>query len=148
MRQTNSSKVAAIHQDLTGPDLVAAINDRLRRLGVPGSAAPQATPSASVSMGTTVGSSSGATYATFVTLTGPTTITSPAAPTDGQIWVVRLDQDATGGRVVTWGSGVMDGPEIDATVNSEPSTTCRMTFVGWGGKWYCGGDSILGRKIV
>jgi hypothetical protein len=95
------------------------------------------------------GGSSGSTYTTHpAPLTAAYTLNSPGTPADGDTWAVRLDQDATGGRAVTAGANVMLLPQIDSTVNADGGTFCLLTFTGWGGKWYCGGNPILGRKIV
>jgi hypothetical protein len=90
----------------------------------------------------------GGAVATHLVLTvATTTVNSPGVPADGDGWAVRIDQDATGGRAVIWGTDVMLGPLIDATTNSDPSTMCIMKFTGFGGKWYCG-VAVLGVAIV
>ena len=83
--------------------------------------------------------------APVVTLTTSQVLTADAtifqaAPQDGQIWIARVDQDATGGWVVTWGSNVSGGPVVDVT----PSTMSIQTFFGSGGKWIPAGAPVLG----
>jgi len=92
-------------------------------------------------------SSSGASYSTTQVMTGPVTINSPGPAVDRALWVVRLDQDSTGGRAVTWGTDVLLGPIIGGGLNDAPSTMCLITFVAFGGKWYCTA-SMLGEPIL
>lgn len=90
----------------------------------------------------------GSNYNTHLILTtASTTVNSPGVPLNGSIWTVRIDQDATGGRVVIWGTNVLLGPQIDVTNNSLASTMCLMTFIGYSTKWYCV-SSMLGDAIV
>jgi hypothetical protein len=83
----------------------------------------------------TVWSTNTATVTTIHTLTADATIDSPGPPADGSFWILRIEQDATGGWGVTWGADVLGGPTIDATVNSAPLTMCVLMFAGIGGKW-------------
>ena len=65
-------------------------------------------------------------------LTGPTTITSPQTPNNGQILTVILRQDGFGGRTISWGSGFVGTVrDIDTT----PNTFSTFQFVGSGGQW-------------
>jgi hypothetical protein len=64
-----------------------------------------------------------------------TTINSPRTPADGDMWTAVVKQDATGGRAVVWGAGVLLGPLIDAATNSAASSMCVVQFVGVGGQW-------------
>ena len=81
--------------------------------------------------------STAADYRNVVILSAAGTIGSPAPPLDGSMWCLRVEQDATGGWAVTWGPNVMLAPEITAAINSAPLTMCLLSFIGWGGKWYC-----------
>jgi hypothetical protein len=69
------------------------------------------------------------------TLTAATTISSPGTPSDGWIWKARIKQDGTGGWAVTWGTGVLFGPLVDAATNSAANSTSIISFVGFGGNW-------------
>jgi hypothetical protein len=80
-------------------------------------------------------------------LTGPTTINSPGTPADGALWTVRLEQDITGGRAVSWGAGIFLAPIIGGGLNDAANTMCLVTFYGRAGNWY-GISSILGVPIV
>ncbi len=65
------------------------------------------------------------------TLTGPVTIANPAGnPGDGQSLRVRLTQDATGGRTVTWGAAFAFGTDVTAAmVPTTASAKCELVFV-------------------
>lgn len=84
------------------------------------------------------GGASSTTTVTDVTLVADTTISSPGTSTNGQIWIVRAVQDATGGWTVTWGADAILGPDIGpaAPGSADPDTMSIITFIGIGGKWY------------
>lgn len=81
-------------------------------------------------------------------LTAAATINSPGTPADGALWAVRVDQDATGGWPVTWGTGIALAPFITATINSDPSTMCIVLFVGFNGTWLPSSTPILGVPVI
>ena len=97
---------------------------------------------------TTTTSGTGTIIETHVVLSvASTTINSPATPSGSSIWVLRLDQDTTGGRIVAWGANVTGGPKINATVNSSPNTMCIITFAWYAPNWCVCAVPILGVVI-
>lgn len=54
----------------------------------------------------------------ILTLTGNTTVTFTGTPTDGQPILLRLIQDASGSRIVTWESRVRFSTDLGATALS------------------------------
>jgi hypothetical protein len=82
------------------------------------------------------------------TLTFSRIITSPGVPADGVQWIAFIMQDAVGGWAVTWGPGIMLGPQINGTINGDPLTMCIVPFIGNNGKWYPMGLPVLGVPIV
>ncbi len=90
---------------------------------------------------------SGATHRTYDTVTADTTINEPATATDKALWVAEIEQDSTGGWVVTWGANIYRAPDIDSGVN-DPDTSCIVTFVGSSGRgWICIAAQLGIRKI-
>ena len=65
---------------------------------------------------------------------------APPTPTDGQLWLVRITQDGTGGHTVTWdtsGGTIKFAPEISSAAGSaDPNTTTVVTFYASGGNWW------------
>lgn len=89
------------------------------------------------------GGTGGLSYTFNITLTAASTlITSPVVPADGDRGFLRLAQDATGGRLITWDSifvGV--SPEMnDLTALSAG----HFLFWGLGGKWLLVAYPLLG----
>lgn len=67
-----------------------------------------------------------------LTLTGNVTISGPAHFIVGQTYYVRIVQDGTGGRVVTWGANWKGSPAINAAAGKATWTT-----------WYADSSSAL-----
>jgi len=69
-------------------------------------------------------------------LTSPTTAISSGvtSPTDGQLLLVEISQDATGSRAITW-SAEFD-PATTVNINPDPSTITRFTFIYYGALWH------------
>jgi hypothetical protein len=129
-----------------GADLVAAINDRLRRIeGMNGAATTGAAPAARPAP-TEVVTRVADVQITDQTLTADTTISAPSTSAAG-LWVARIGQDLTGGWKVTWGAGIAGGPQIDSTVNSAPLTMCVLIFAAVAGEWLLCATPILGVPI-
>jgi hypothetical protein len=63
-----------------------------------------------------------------VTLAGATTIDAPAGPVDGQKITLELAQDATGGRVVTWGAGFAFGAAGTPALDTAPGLRAVAGF--------------------
>lgn len=64
-----------------------------------------------------------------MTLTGPITINFSGG-INGQKILLRLTQDATGGRVATWGTSIRLGTDIDvATLSTAAGKTDYIGFV-------------------
>lgn len=63
-------------------------------------------------------------------LTGNVTIANPSGtPADGQRLFLRLSQDATGGRTITWGNTYAFGSDVTAAlIPSTASAKWRMVF--------------------
>jgi hypothetical protein len=61
-----------------------------------------------------------------VTLGGNRTIANPTNPADGRLVIFRLQQDATGNRVVTWGNDYRFGGDL-AAANVVLSTAANIT---------------------
>lgn len=86
----------------------------------------------------TVATSSGTanSYLVDVTATGPTTINGPAAtpPADGDTCTVRIKQDGTGGRVITWAA---EFNTLGVELSTAPNTTSivRFTWFSADSKW-------------
>lgn len=75
------------------------------------------------------------------TLTGNITIANPTGtPTDGQALKIRFQQDATGGRTITWGSQFAFGTDVTtALIPTAASSKWIMGFL-WNAvdsKWRC-----------
>lgn len=69
------------------------------------------------------------------TLSQPTTVlTPPSDPIDGQILIVFIRQDATGGREITWNSVFESSTPVD--INTEADSVTIFTFVGSNGFWW------------
>jgi hypothetical protein len=63
-----------------------------------------------------------------VTLTGPITINFPSGAVDGEEYDLAIIQDATGGRIVTFGSGwPMDANLLDARANAVNIISIKFT---------------------
>lgn len=77
-----------------------------------------------------------------VTLGGNRTIANPTNAVDGRLVIFRLQQDATGNRVVTWGSDYRFGGDL-AAANVVLSTAANITdriafeYHAADGKWDC-----------
>jgi hypothetical protein len=77
-----------------------------------------------------------------VTLGGNRTIANPTNPIDGRVIIFRLRQDATGSRVVTWGSDYRFRGDLAAgnvTLSTAATVVDRVAFeyVSTDGKWDC-----------
>lgn len=126
--QIGSSKLTALAADLSGDDLVRAINDRLRRID--GMVRSQA--SAASSSTATVSGSGGAVTLLDLNITAVTVVTSPLATIDdGAILCVIIQQDATG-YAVTWSSDFIYAANVPTTAN----TITTALFFGARGKWW------------
>lgn len=64
------------------------------------------------------------------TLTGPILINNPTgSPTDGQRFTFHLNQDATGGRAITWGAAFRFGIDLtSADLSTAPNVENRIVF--------------------
>jgi hypothetical protein len=77
-----------------------------------------------------------------VTLGGNRTLANPTNAVDGRLVIFRLQQDATGNRVVTWGSDYRFGGDL-AAANVVLSTAANITdriafeYHAADGKWDC-----------
>lgn len=90
------------------------------------------------------GSGSAAQIFTYsITLTAASTnITSPVVPADGNIGFLRLAQDATGGRRITW-HPIFVG--VDSNMNDLTALSAgHFIFIGIGGKWLLAALPLLG----
>lgn len=77
-----------------------------------------------------------------ITLEGNRTIANPTNPVDGRVIIFRLRQDATGSRVVTWGSDYRfrgDLAAVNMTLSTAATVVDRVAFeyVSTDGKWDC-----------
>ena len=133
--------IVPIGSGLSGDALVAAINDRLRRLD----GAPAGTTTIVRRGGGGGGSSSGGVAALSIdrTVTGPLTLAAPSLVA-GNVLIVRLQQDGTGGHAVTWGTGFAFGPKVATGANL---VTLAMFFGASSGKWECCAPAVIGRHL-
>jgi hypothetical protein len=80
-----------------------------------------------------------------VTLTGNPAINAPTSPADGQKITLEVVQDATGGRTVTWGTGIQFGAAGAPTLSTAAGKRDVLGFLysaaaGSGaGAWLCTG---------
>lgn len=76
------------------------------------------------------------------TLTADATVNGPGAPsTDGDLLIVTVTQDATGGWVITWGTDFAAG--IPANVSLKGDSITTFSFFGWGGVWWPSAPAIF-----
>jgi len=65
--------------------------------------------------------------------TSTTVISSPGVPGDGDQLIKVIDQDATGGRQITWASDFAGDTPVD--ISTIASTRSIFHFIGYGSKW-------------
>jgi hypothetical protein len=81
--------------------------------------------------------STGATFT--VTIAGNRTIANPTNPTHGQKIIYRIKQDATGNRLITWGSVFRFAGGTAPTLSTTGSKTDYIGFIynATDAKWDC-----------
>jgi hypothetical protein len=161
--------------DPAGPNFVAVLNDRLRRLATPATSAAGKTTTNIVETGAGGGISLGAGYFVITPSAGNATIDLANGPNQllllngtavtilAPIWTggtvaagnrvyLYLDQDATGGRAAptfTLGAGAFasDTPAV-VSPDSTPSTRTYLCFVFHGSIWALDGPQRTGGAIT
>lgn len=78
-----------------------------------------------------------------VTLTGNSTL-SVSNSSDGKVFMIRLTQDATGSRTVTWWSGISWDDGVAPTLTTTANKTDVFAFVATGASTYDG--YVLGQN--
>lgn len=92
--------------------------------------------SVTVSSASAAGSGGGGGTATVqqqTLTTGSTVISSPGVPGDADRLTVIIDQDATGGRQISWASDYASDTPVD--ISTIASTRSIFDFVGYSSKW-------------
>jgi hypothetical protein len=70
-----------------------------------------------------------------LTVTGPTVINPPAPVSGDFLLIVRITQDSTGGREITWGSSMAVAPVPPVNINGDPNAPSLFLFANFGSLW-------------
>lgn len=72
----------------------------------------------------------------YTTLTGSPTLSTPSNPVNGQVYRLRLIQDATGSRTVTWWAGIIWAGGSAPTLTTTASKQDIITLLYSNGVYY------------
>ena len=97
----------------------------------------QAIPEVSITYSSTITPNASLSNAFRVTLTGNVILAAPSNPKDGQVLTIRILQDGTGSRILTFGT-LFGNPNDDLALSTGANKHDFLTlfYNGAGSKWY------------